>query len=147
MYLAQVANPVIGWATQQAAKHVESIDSSHVRWLSHLTSYIIAHRADILTYNKTDNAFLWVITDSTWAECKETRKSTGGYFVFFGTCCIEWKSSKHDFHATSSNHAEYYEQNQGAHVAISYQNFFKQLQPGAYDKLSVCTPLFADNKL
>ena len=146
MYLAQVAHPVIGWATQQAASHVEAIDSSHVKWLANLVAFIVTNRTSILTYSKSENAFHWVITDSTWAECKETRKSTGGYFIFYGTCCIEWKTSKHDFHATSSNHAEYYEQNQGAHAAIAYQNFFKQLQTGLYDHLTNCTPLFADNK-
>ena len=148
MYLAQVTNPIIAWSTQQAAKHVEAIDETHVKWLKNLVSYIVNNKDILLTYNRVANPFFHAIGDSTWAECKTTRKSTGGYFVFYGACCIEWKSSKHDFNATSSNHAEYYEQNQAAHAAISYQNFFQQLDQsgGHYSKLVEVTPIFGDNK-
>ena len=53
------------------------------------------------------NLHLWAHTDSDWAGCKSTRKSTSGYVIFLDKGPICWKSKMQAIVALSSCEAEY----------------------------------------
>jgi hypothetical protein len=46
-------------------------------------------------------------SDTDWAGCLDTRKSTGGYFILYGNCVIAWKSKLQGNVTRSSTEAEY----------------------------------------
>ena len=53
------------------------------------------------------NLRIWAHTDSDWAGCKSTRRSTSGYVIFFDKGPICWKSKMQAIVALSSCEAEY----------------------------------------
>ena len=49
----------------------------------------------------------WIIYDSDWPGCYNTRVSTSGFCFMLGSSCISWLSKKQPTVATSSCEAEY----------------------------------------
>jgi hypothetical protein len=67
---------------------------------SDLTAYSgVAPKADISTISG--------YSDIDWADCLDTRKSTGGYFIFYENCVIAWKSKLQDNITRLFTEAEY----------------------------------------
>ena len=57
-------------------------------------------------------------SDSDWAGCKKTRKSTQGYVVYYGNHCVKTYSSTQATIALSSAEAEYYALVKAGSVAL-----------------------------
>ena len=53
------------------------------------------------------NLHIWAHTDSDWAGCKTTRRSTSGYAIFLDKGPICWRSKMQSIVALSSCEAEY----------------------------------------
>ncbi|XP_019097420.1 PREDICTED: uncharacterized protein LOC109131191 [Camelina sativa] len=57
-------------------------------------------------YSDTDST-LRVYSDSDWANCKETRRSVGGFCTFLGSNIISWSAKRYPTVSRSSTEAEY----------------------------------------
>lgn len=60
---------------------------------------------EINFFNTTDST-LRVYSDSDWAGCKDTRRSTGGFCTFLGHNLIPWSSKRHHTVSHSSTETE-----------------------------------------
>ena len=62
-----------------------------------------------------------VYSDSDWAGCKATRKSTSGGMLVVDGCCLRSGSSTQDTVATSSGEAELYALEKAAAEGLEFQ--------------------------
>ena len=67
---------------------------------------------------------LFIYSDSDWAGCRRTRKSTQGYVVNYGNHCIKSHSSTQATIALSSAEAEYYALVKSGSVALGMQAMY-----------------------
>ena len=64
-------------------------------------------------------------SDSDWAGCKETRRSTGGLCTLFGSNVISWSAKRHDTVSKSSTEAEYRTMSVAASEIVWLQNMLR----------------------
>ena len=64
-------------------------------------------------------------SDSDWAGCKDTRRSTGGFCTFLGSNIISWSAKRHDTVSKSSTEAEYRTMSMAASEVAWLQNLLK----------------------
>ena len=77
--------------------------------LKRLARYLVTRKAVIFQYEWQDEGKLMTLyTDSDWAGCRRTRKSTSGGAVLIGTHCVKTWSCTQGPIALSSAEAEYY---------------------------------------
>lgn len=60
-----------------------------------------------LNINAKIGFWLYGFSDSEWAGCRKTRRSTGGLYTFLGSNIISWSAKKHPTISRSSTEAEY----------------------------------------
>ena len=60
-----------------------------------------------LVLHRSSSAKLVVYTDTDWAGCPDTRRSTSGYAVFLGGNLVSWSSKRQPVVSRSSAEAEY----------------------------------------
>ncbi|KAH9716300.1 retrovirus-related pol polyprotein from transposon RE1 [Citrus sinensis] len=60
-----------------------------------------------LIYLKQSSLILYGFSNSDWAGCPLTRRSTSGFYIYLGSNCISWSSKKQTTVARSSAEAEY----------------------------------------
>ena len=60
-----------------------------------------------LKFTYSDKFELLGYSDSDWAGCKDSRKSTSGFVFRVGNCTVSWSSKKQPVIALSSTEAEY----------------------------------------
>ncbi|XP_026420706.1 uncharacterized protein LOC113316773 [Papaver somniferum] len=94
-----------------------------------------------ITLRKGDISSVKAYTDSDWAGCPDTRRSTSGYAVFMGSSLICWSSKKQPTVSMSSSEAEYKCLSVTASELEWLSNVFKELH------ISVNLPMhvFCDN--
>ena len=60
-----------------------------------------------LNINARTGFLLYGFSDSDWAGCRDTRRSTGGLCTFLGSNIISWSAKRHPTVSRSSTEAEY----------------------------------------
>ena len=93
--------------------------------LKRLSRYILSKPRLVIRFNFQDaNSRLDIYSDSDWAGCRTTRKSTNGGCVMRGTHCIKSWSSTQSVIALSSGEAEYYGLTKAGCVALGMRSLF-----------------------
>ncbi|XP_014496814.1 uncharacterized protein LOC106758398 [Vigna radiata var. radiata] len=79
----------------------------HFRALQHVSRYIKSKPSEGLFFSADSPVHLKAFSDSDWATCPTTRRSTTGFCVFLGSSLISWKSKKQGTVSKFSTEAEY----------------------------------------
>lgn len=85
---------------------------SYFRKLAGKLQYLTLTRPDLqfsvnFVFSRVSDCTLRAYSDSDWAGCKDTRRSTGGLCTFLGQNLISWSSKKQPTVSKSSTEAEY----------------------------------------
>ena len=104
--------------------------------LKRIARYLSQHPRALYKYNfQRRPSYLDVFSDSNWAGCLKTRKSTQGGVCKFGGHCIRSWSSTQSIIALSSGEAEFYGVVKAASIALGHRSMFRDMSLSIYPRL------------
>ena len=126
-YLSQDRSD-IQYATKELCRFMSAPKQGHWEALKRLGRYLKSH-ARVISHFKYQKAVttMEVWTDSNFAGCKATRKSTSGGIVMMGSHPIKSWSVTQSVISLSSGEAEYYGMVKGASVAMGIASMLKEM--------------------
>jgi hypothetical protein len=126
-YLAQDRSD-IGFAVKELCRKMSRPDQGSWAGLKRLDRYLLKRPRVTTNYHyqrRRDTVTVW--TDTDFAGCKETRKSTSGGVMKLGSHTVKTWSTTQAVIALSSGEAEYYGLVKGGGVAIGAKNMLRDL--------------------
>uniref|UniRef100_A0A803NJY2 Polyprotein n=1 Tax=Cannabis sativa TaxID=3483 RepID=A0A803NJY2_CANSA len=106
LYLT-LSRPDITYAVNNLSQFMSAPRTPHMQALHHLIRYLKGSPSQALLYSTNSSLNLRGFSDSDWASCPVTRKSTTGFYIFIWDCLISWKTKKQPTISKSSAEAEY----------------------------------------
>ena len=112
IYFAMWTRPDISFAVGYLARFMHNPPDSAEKALKRLVRYVFdtANFGLCYDFSKPDEAAnrgIYGYYDSSFADCPDTRKSTGGHILFWYGCPVAWVSKLHPYVTTSTDHSEY----------------------------------------
>jgi hypothetical protein len=107
LYLAICTRVDIAYAVNYLARFMEAPTKSTCHAVKRLLRYLINTAKQRLKLGGVKKPYLRAFSDSDWAQCIETRRSTASILIFFGLGCILWISQRMKLVAKSAAEAEY----------------------------------------
>jgi len=107
IYLVTGSRPDIAFAVSRLSKYLENPLQSHWVAVKRVFRYLAGTRTHAIHYDGSRGIEVEGYSDSDYAGCIETRKSTSGYIFLIAGGAVSWKSKKQTNTATSTCEAEY----------------------------------------
>ncbi|KAD0053224.1 hypothetical protein E3N88_44863 [Mikania micrantha] len=139
MYLT-ASRPDIMFATCVCARFQAAPKESHLIAVKRIFRYLQGTQSLGIWYSTGHSCKLVAFSDSDYAGCKLSRKSTSGGCQFLGNCLVSWQSKKQTSVATSTAEAEYI-----AAASCTSQILWLQSQLLDYGIQELKTPLLMDS--
>ena len=141
LYVSLGTRPDISFAVSVLCRSMVAPTAADQQALRHLLKYIkgtVSHRL----YLGTEQSELSAYSDSSYADCKITGRSTAGYVLLYKGGPIEWKSQLQKVVSWSTAESEY--------MALSHAAKETQCMQGLMREILVTRPLsipiYTDNK-
>ena len=99
--------PDIAYAVQQLSQYMSSPTNAHLQAAYRVLRYLKGTPGSGLFLSATGTPQLRAFSDSDWAGCQDSRKSTTDFVVYFGSSLISWQSKKQSTVSRNSSEAEY----------------------------------------
>ena len=126
-YLAQDF-PDIQFPAKEICREMSEPTPASWKKLKALARFLIRRGAVVLKFERQlDGLPIVVFTDSDWAGCRRTRRSTSGGAIMIGGHCVRTWSTTQAPIALSSAEAEYYAMVEGAVKAKGLESMLKEL--------------------
>ena len=106
-YAAIATRPDLSTAVGKLSQFMKNPSNDHWCAVKRVLRYIKGTLNLGLKFVASDSFELTGFSDSDWAGCVESRKSTSGFVFQVGQCTVSWSSKKQPIVALSSTEAEY----------------------------------------
>ena len=114
---------------------------SHVQLLKCILPYLRGTTHLGLQFHRSASTELVTYSDTDWAGCPDTRRSTSGYCVFLGGNLVSWSSKRQHTISRSSAEAEY----RAVAHAVAEAVWFRQLLGELHQPPARATVVYCDN--
>ncbi|XP_026377896.1 uncharacterized protein LOC113272240 [Papaver somniferum] len=141
LHYLTVTRPDICFGVNYVSQFMHAPTDIHLQLVKRILRYLKGTIGLGITLRKGDLQNLRAYTDSDWAGCPDTRRSTSGYAVFLGSNLISWSSKKHPTVSKSSAEAEY----KCLSVASAELKWLSSLLTELHIPLQCSAKLYCDN--
>jgi len=130
-YLTLWTRPDIAFAVNMLARHVLKATPALIEKLRKIFRYLKATKDYGIRIHAHDplghGAKLYTFVDASDADCKFTRRSTGGYVIYFNGTPIAWRSARQPLVTLSTAESEYVQATLACQEVLCLRRLFEQL--------------------
>ncbi|XP_062114522.1 uncharacterized mitochondrial protein AtMg00810-like [Humulus lupulus] len=127
LYLT-LSRPDITYSIHTLSQFMATPRTEHLQAIHHLLRYLKGRPGQGLLYSSSSSLHLRGFSDSDWASCSVTRRSTTGFCIFLGDCLVSWRTKKLPTISKSSTKAKYHALAATASEITWIQYLLKDLQ-------------------
>ncbi|KAK6120357.1 hypothetical protein DH2020_045895 [Rehmannia glutinosa] len=102
-----ITRPDISFSVNMLSQFMHAPREPHYQAALHVLRYLKSSPGNGLLFSSTCDFQISAYSDSDWASCPTTRRSTTGFIVKLGTSPISWRTKKQPVVSRSSAGAEY----------------------------------------
>ena len=143
MYLSTCTRPDISFAVGMLGRYQSNPGMDHWKAAKKILRYLQGTKDYMLMYKRLDHLEVIGYSDSDYAGCVDTRKSTFGYIFLLAGAAVSWKSAKQSVIATSTMEAEFVACFEATIQALWLRNFVTRFN--LVDTISRPMQIYCDN--
>lgn len=102
-----VTRPDITFVVHILSQFMHQPTSSHMQAAKRLLRYLVGNPSQGILLTSSSDMAIHAYSDSDWANCPVTRRSTSGFCLLLGKSPVSWKTKKQNVVARSTAEAEY----------------------------------------
>ncbi len=144
MYAQVCTRPDIAYIVGILSRFLSNPGLDHWVAAKRVLRYLQRTKDYMLTYRKSDQLEIIGYSDSDFAGCQDSRKSTSGYIYLLAEGAISWKSAKQSLVASSTMAAEFIACYEASNHGLWLRNFVTGLR--IVDYVDRPLKLYCDNK-
>jgi hypothetical protein len=144
MYAQVCTRPDIAYITGILGRYLSNPGIDHWKAAKRVLRYLQRTKDYMLTYQSLANLEIIGYSDSDFAGCQDSMKSTSGYIYMLAGGAVSWKSAKQSLIASSTMAAEFIACYEASNHGVWLRNFVTGLR--IVDDIERPLKLFCDNK-
>ncbi|KAL7102197.1 hypothetical protein ACP275_08G104400 [Erythranthe tilingii] len=143
MYAQTCTRPDISYAVGVLSRYQSNPGIEHWKAAKKVMRYLQGTKDYMLTYRRSDQLEVIGYSDSDFAGCLDSRKSTSGFVFLLAGGAISWKSVKQSIIASSTMEAEFVACFEASSHALWLRNFILGFK--AVDSITKPLKIYCDN--
>ncbi|XP_034673434.1 secreted RxLR effector protein 161-like [Vitis riparia] len=128
MYAQVCTRPDIAYIVGMLGRYLSNPGMDHWRAAKRVMRYLQRTKEYMLTYRRLDQLEFIGYSDSDFAGCQDSRRSTSGYIYLLAGGAISWRSAKQTLVTSSTMEAEFVACYEASNQGIWLRNFVTGLR-------------------
>ncbi|KAL0352220.1 UNVERIFIED_CONTAM: Secreted RxLR effector protein [Sesamum calycinum] len=145
MYAQVCTRPNIAFVVGMLGRYQSNPRLDHWRAAKKVMRYLQGTKDYMLIYGRTENLEVVGYSDSDFAGCVDSRKSTSGYIFMIANGAVSWKSAKQTLITTSTIEAEFVSCSEATSHGVWLKSFISELR--ITDSISKPLRIYSDNSV
>jgi len=144
MYAQVCTRPDIAYIVGVLGRYLSNPGMDHWKAAKRVMRYLKRTRGYMLTYRRSDQLEITGFSDSDFAGCQDSLKSTSGYIFMLAGGAVSWRIVKQTLTASSTMTAEFVACSEASNHGIWLRNFVTGLK--IMESIERPLKLYCDNK-